>query len=207
MHAVDRERRRRHAIVERLRAPDRTPWIDCRPSSSGANTSVSAAATLLHAFFEQEAGGGLDAGDALEVGHPRLELARAVVGGRANLEHRQLSSSSGRIHSTPLCGPYHLYGDVTSASQPSAAMSIRRCGARCDRVDEHVGADGVRGVDDRRQIGGRAEQVRRAGQRDPLRALVDQVDHVARRQRARSPGRTAPARARRPRPRRRAATE
>ena len=38
-------------------------------------------------------------------------------------------SRSGRHHSMPECGAYHLYGEFTRASQPSASMSMRRCGA------------------------------------------------------------------------------
>ncbi len=41
------------------------------------------------------------------------------------------SSRAGSAHSTPACGPYHLYGLVTSTSQPSVDTSIARCGARC----------------------------------------------------------------------------
>ena len=49
-------------------------------------------------------------------------------------------------------------------------------------VDVDVRADRVSGLDDRCQIRRRAEQVRRAGQRDPLGVLIDQFDHIAGRQ-------------------------
>ena len=55
---------------------------------------------------------------------------------------------------------------------------------RCEvhGVDVHVGADRVRCLDDRRQIRCRSEQVRRTRHGDPLGSLVDQIDHVVRRQ-------------------------
>ncbi|CAB4790011.1 unannotated protein [freshwater metagenome] len=40
-------------------------------------------------------------------------------------------SKSGSTHSTPACGPYHLYGEVANTSQPSCAISIGRCTAKC----------------------------------------------------------------------------
>ncbi len=39
-------------------------------------------------------------------------------------------SRSGRHQSMPECGAYHLYGEFTSTSHPSASMSIGWCGAR-----------------------------------------------------------------------------
>ena len=54
-----------------------TPLIDCSPSSRWENTSASAAADVIHAFLDEEAGRRLDAGDALEVGHAGLQLGRA----------------------------------------------------------------------------------------------------------------------------------
>ena len=68
---------------------------------------------------------------ASKFGIPVSSLAGPWSGAGRTLNTGSVSNKSGRIHSTPLCGPYHLYGDVTSASQPSAAMSILRCGARC----------------------------------------------------------------------------
>ena len=39
------------------------------------------------------------------------------------------SSTSGRPHRIPMCGPNHLYAEQARASQPSASTSSRRCGA------------------------------------------------------------------------------
>ena len=59
-------------------------------------------------------------------------------------------------------------------------MSIAAMRSEVHGVDVHVGADRVRGLDDRCQIRGRAEQVRRTGNGDPPGAFVDELDHVLR---------------------------
>ena len=76
-------------------------------------------------------------------------------------------SRSGCSTSTPACGPYHLYGEVTSESMPQPLTSIGRCGARatastCSRAPA-AWVIARRGA----QIGSETREVRRARQRDP----------------------------------------
>ena len=50
-----------------------TPLIDCKPVEQQGEHLGLGGGDAIHAFFDQESSCGLDAGDALEVGHARLE--------------------------------------------------------------------------------------------------------------------------------------
>ena len=113
---------------------------------------------------------------------PVSSSAGPVVGRRANLEHRQTLEQLGTHpqHAAVRSVPLVWRRDQSIATERGDVDRAMRC--EVHGVDVDVGADRVRGLDDRRQIGCRAEQVRRSGNGDPLGALVDQLDHVAGRQ-------------------------
>ena len=156
----------------------RTPGIARRPSTSGSNSGGLRRGERVHVLLEEEPGGGLDAGDRLEVGHPGLEPRRAVVAGRPHLEHRQLGEQrrfdpdDTAVRPVPLVrrGGQHIAAEGGDVDAP--------VGGEVDGVDGDPRPDRVGGVDDRRQIGDAAEQVRRARQRDPAGAFVDLGDDV-----------------------------
>ena len=109
---------------------------------------------------------------------PRSGAGRTLATGSS-------SRIAGSAHSTPACGPYHLYGLVTSTSQPIAATSMRRCGARCTASTKTRAPASWAAA----MIGARSGIVPRRleapGTATQSGALVDQVDDLARIERPR----------------------
>ena len=178
--AVDRERDRRRAALGRRRSVDvHAGHAPAALEERGEHLRLRSA-ERVHAGVEQELGGGVDGGDRLEARRAGLPLAWAVVGRRADLgvgqlvEQRRVGAQHAGVRAVPL---------VRAAREDVAAE-----GAHVDRlvrrqvhgVDEHAGAGVVGRRDDRGEVRHRADQVRRAGERDPACALVDAGDHLGR---------------------------
>ena len=114
---------------------------------------------------------------ASKLGVPGLPLARPAVGRRADLgdgqlvEQRRVGAQHAGVRAVPLV---RAAGEDVAAEGADVDRLVRR---EVHGVDEHAGAGVVGGGDDRGEVGHRADEVGRAGQRDPARALVDEGDH------------------------------
>ena len=108
-----------------------TPSMAFNASSSGANTAASLAASTSSPTSRRKAAAASMAAMASKLGVPVSHRRGPRSAAGRTLATGSSSSSAGSAHSTPACGPYHLYGLVTRTSQPMASTSILRCGARC----------------------------------------------------------------------------
>ncbi len=85
-----------------------TPGIASSPSSSGANTLVSDAASASMPVSSRNAAAASTAAIDSKLGVPDSHLRGPRSEAGRTLAFGSSSSSTGSAHSTPACGPYHL---------------------------------------------------------------------------------------------------